>query len=189
MGWPGRTPNFHAFSGRRKICVRCYEVYETGKQCPKCGTREHDLVDGRCSNCGIFAGADYIETREYEYEGKIYCGKCFEEERRDNPIKEQTPNSVSEQETSALVQETSIQVQHNDKDGLRSGAAVHDSTPKVIDFGELTVVCAWCGTVTKDGKGAKISHGMCAECKANYFPKKHRKPLDCSCQLHSRHKS
>ncbi len=33
---------------------------------------------------------------------------------------------------------------------------------------ELTIVCAWCATVVRDG-GQQISHGICAACAASFL--------------------
>jgi len=40
--------------------------------------------------------------------------------------------------------------------------------------GEFIVICAWCGDFmgTKPDLGNKgVSHGICSECKAKYFPR------------------
>jgi hypothetical protein len=39
----------------------------------------------------------------------------------------------------------------------------------------LKIVCAWCGSIISEPDGAgpdKVSHGICEDCKAVYFPPK-----------------
>lgn len=46
-----------------------------------------------------------------------------------------------------------------------TGNALHGSSPV-----PLRVVCAWCSRLMKDGPPDPVSHGLCPECEAVYFP-------------------
>lgn len=46
-----------------------------------------------------------------------------------------------------------------------TGDALHGGSPTL-----LRVVCAWCSRLMKDGPPDPVSHGLCQECEAVYFP-------------------
>ncbi len=39
--------------------------------------------------------------------------------------------------------------------------------PAVAPPAAIKTVCAWCGTVLKDGPGVPVSHGICQPCAAS----------------------